>query len=230
MKKIILIIVTILFTSCSSPLENKFNEETVDKDIKLIKEKLSPEDFEILENTIIRLDFNREELEQMTYSVILENGKNQKSLIKKSQSKIIQLVNFEKEKKLRFKKVIDKLIILRNAELEYHKENGEFTDDKNELARFIETNEKNIFIAPYTDKEFYIEVGIIEKIKGLPVPNFELKIDKESVLKGLNPSLIRDEKQAIGRNEIRGEFISVGSMTDLIRYGNWPSFYENDSY
>lgn len=222
----ILLIVTFLFISCSSPLEKKFNEETFEKDIKLIKGKLSPEDFEILENTIIRLDFNREQLEQMTYSEILESGKNQKSLIKKRQSKIIQLVNFEKEKKLRFKKVIDKLIIIRDAELAYHKENRKFTNDKNELAKFIGKNKEDMFKAPYTDKEFYLEVGVIEKIKGIKMPVFEVKIDKESVLRGLNPSLIRVEKSSIENGEIRGEFISVGSLEDAIRYGNWPSYYD----
>lgn len=228
MKNIILLIITLLFISCSSPLEKKFSKRTFEKDIEQIKNKLSSEDFEILENSIIRLDFDREQIEKMTYSEILEFGKSQKNLFKKKQSQIIQRVSFEKEKKIRFQKVINRMIILRKAQLDYHKKNGEFTDDKNELKKFIDSNDIDIFIAPYANKEFIIKIGVIEKIKGLKAPNFEIKIDKESILRGLNPDLVREELSAVGFDEIRGEFISVGSMQDLIRSGNWPSFYEND--
>ena len=227
MRNLNLLIITFLFISCSSsPLKENFNEKTFEKDIKLIKGKLSSEDFEILENTIIRLDFNREELEKMTYTEILESGKNQKKIIKKRESEIIQLVSFEKEKKLRFKKVIDKLIIIKDAELDYYRENGKFTDAKNELEKFIDKNKKDAFKVPYTNKEFYIAVDKVERSNNIIAPVFEVKIDKESVLKGLNPSLIRDEKHAFGMDDVIGEFISVGSLTEPSRRGNWPSFYE----
>jgi hypothetical protein len=225
-KSVLTALITLLFISCSSPIERKYNEHNIKSDIAAIKKKLNTKDFEILENSIIRLNYNTEKLEQMTYFEILENGKIWKNSQKKEESKIIQLINFEKEKKVRFKKVIEKLKIIRDAEISYKETKGKYTADKNELLKLM--NNKDIFKVPFTNKEFELNIGKVEKFSGLFVPIFEIKTDKESILKGLNKSLIKKEKEKVLSYEIRGEYISIGSLEEVTTKGNWPPFYDRN--
>lgn len=79
---------------------------------------------------------------------------------------------------------------------------------------------------PGTNSEFSITVGFIEKVAGLQLPVFIAKVDKEIILDGLNKHLIRQEKEAIGGDEVKGEFLSVGSLEEVNSNGNWPPFYD----
>ena len=79
---------------------------------------------------------------------------------------------------------------------------------------------------PDTDQNFKIEVGYIEKIAGLKAPVFEIKVDKTLILKGMDNNLVKQEKEAIGGEEIRGEFVRVGSLSEVSEDGNWPPFYD----
>ena len=79
---------------------------------------------------------------------------------------------------------------------------------------------------PGTDENFKIEVGVVEKIIGLTAPVFEIKVDKALILKGMDFNLVKQEKEAIGGEEVRGEFIRVGSLTEVSEDGNWPPFYD----
>jgi hypothetical protein len=42
----------------------------------------------------------------------------------------------------------------------------------------------------------------------------------------LNKDFIRQEKEALGGPEVRGEFVSVGSLDDVKTGGNWPPLYD----
>ncbi|MFO7674648.1 MAG: hypothetical protein R6V74_13150 [Lutibacter sp.] len=91
---------------------------------------------------------------------------------------------------------------------------------------FIGKDYKNMMKIPGTDQTFKIEIGEIEKIVGLKAPVFEVKVDKSLILAGMDENLVKQEKEAIGGEEVRGEFIRVGSLTDVSEDGNWPPFYD----
>jgi hypothetical protein len=83
-KQLLLFGIAVLFFSCSSPLDKKFNEETAKEDIESIKSKLDSTELQLMAGSMIRLKLLDEKLEDMTYSEILENGKKWK----KEQEKI----------------------------------------------------------------------------------------------------------------------------------------------
>lgn len=85
---------------------------------------------------------------------------------------------------------------------------------------------KNMMNIPGTDQKFKIEIGEIEKIEGLKAPVFEVKVDKSLILAGMDNNLVKQEKEAIGGDEIRGEFVRVGSLSDVSEDGNWPPYYD----
>ena len=93
-------------------------------------------------------------------------------------------------------------------------------------AKFAGRDYKNMFKVPGTDTQFDIKTGFIEKVQGIKAPVFEAKVDKAIVLKGLNNDYIRQEKEALGGPEVKGEYISVGSLDDVKTSGNWPPIYD----
>ena len=99
------------------------------------------------------------------------------------------------------------------------------------LNNFKDRDYKNMFKVPGLEgKEFDLEIGTVEKVQGLLVPTFQAKTDKYSILKGEDPSLIKQEVEAVESVEIKGEYVSVGSLTEVSTGGNWPPFYDkNDS-
>lgn len=98
-----------------------------------------------------------------------------------------------------------------------------YEDVKN---KFSGVDYKNMLTIPGTDQKFKIEVGEIEKIQGLFVPVFEIKVDKALILEGMDMNLIKQEKEAIGGEEVRGEYLRVGSLGEVSEDGNWPPFYD----
>ena len=94
------------------------------------------------------------------------------------------------------------------------------------LSKFTDRDYKNMYKVPGTDKVFLVEIGNIEKIAGLQVPVFEVKISKDDVLIGLDPYLIEQEKEVITNDQIKGAFISVGSLNEVTTGGNWPPSYD----
>jgi hypothetical protein len=179
-------------------------------------------------------------------------------------------IEFNKEKKVRFAKVIDNLKIIRDAEIAHKEVTGNFTDKPADLILFIDTarfaitetknivvteqrgaisvdvekrvvdtvdykdvrasfagrDYKNMFNVPGTETQFEIKIGYVEKIQGIKAPVFEARVDKAIVLKGLNKDLIRQEKEALGGPEVRGEYVSVGSLENVKTSGNWPPLYD----
>lgn len=192
-------------------------------------------------------------------------------LVFKINFEITKPVKFNKEKKVKYAKVINNLKIIRDAEVAYKRVNGKYTTDGEALVKFIDTAKfaltqtryvpktvklgggitkeieervvdtigyeevknsfagkdyKNMMKIPGTDQMFKIEIGEVEKIVGLKAPVFEVKVDKALILAGMDDNLVKQEKEAIGGEEIRGEYIRVGSLSDVSEDGNWPPYYD----
>jgi len=95
-------------------------------------------------------------------------------------------------------------------------------------TQFLGLDYKNMLKIPGTNQKFKIEIGEVEKIAGLKAPVFEIKVDKALILKGMDYNLINQEREAIGGEEIRGEYIRVGSLGEVSEDGNWPPFYDKE--
>lgn len=189
---------------------------------------------------------------------------------------IMSPINFNKDKVIRYTKVIKKLKIIRDAEVAHFQVTGNYTKDKAGLIQFIDSAQfalieiknivekvnkgskwqpiwedvekrvtdtigyepviskfegrdyKNMFTIPDADgKEFDLAIDVVEKVIGLKVPTFEAKVDKRIILKGMNESLVKQELEVLQTDQIRGEFVSVGSLNDVTTGGNWPPSYDN---
>lgn len=85
---------------------------------------------------------------------------------------------------------------------------------------------KTMMNVPFTDNVvFEMKTGIVEK-NNYKSPVYEVKVAKEIVLKGLDEDEIRREKSKAGINDVKGEYISVGSLTEVSNTGNWPTIYD----
>lgn len=98
------------------------------------------------------------------------------------------------------------------------------------INRFKNRDYKNMFKVPgLTGVEFDLEVGEVEKIQGLTVSTFEAKVHKNLILKGMDNSLVKQELEALETDQIRGEYVSVGSLGEVTTGGNWPPSYDKGS-
>ena len=76
------------------------------------------------------------------------------------------------------------------------------------------------------DKQIALEAGHVEK-NGTMYAVFQAKISKRDLLEDLGKKdLLNQELQVISVEGIKGEEISVGSMTDVNTSGNWPKLYD----
>ena len=188
---------------------------------------------------------------------------------------IMKPINFNKDKRVKYVKVIQHLKIIRDAELAYYKVNGNYTDNKEGLIQFIDSAKfaitevrdtvvkvnkgsrwqpvivdvekrvvdtigyepilnsfegkdyKNMFNVPGVEgKQFELVIGLVEKIAGLQVPVFEARTEKKDLLKGMDISLVKQEMEAIESDQIKGEYVSVGSLNEVTSGGNWPPSYD----
>ena len=97
------------------------------------------------------------------------------------------------------------------------------------LKYFKDREYKTMFKIPgNADKDFEIEVSSLEKIPGLIVSTFRARTLKEGVLKGMNESLIKQEIEVKESNQIKGEYVSVGSLEEISTGGNWPPSYDKN--
>lgn len=95
------------------------------------------------------------------------------------------------------------------------------------LKYFENRDYKNMFKVPGVEgKEFEVEVGSVEKVQGLVVPTFMVKTEKKDILKGMNVSLVKQELEAVATDQIKGEYVSVGSLEEVSTGGNWPPSYD----
>jgi hypothetical protein len=98
MKKAILYLSLIgILTSCSGPLDKKYNEENFESDTKEIKEsgELSKDDAVIMAGWIIRSKLKGEALEGKTYNEIIKEAKD----YKKEQEALAEKAKLEQEEK-----------------------------------------------------------------------------------------------------------------------------------
>ena len=75
MKKVLIIFSSILFVACSSPLDKKYSKGSFEEDAKQLRSEVDSADAMLLMGSILRLTMQQEDLTQMTYGQILENGK-----------------------------------------------------------------------------------------------------------------------------------------------------------
>lgn len=95
------------------------------------------------------------------------------------------------------------------------------------LKYFKDRDYRNMFKVPgIKNKEFELFNGEIQKIEGLYVPTFLAQTEKADILKGMNESLVKQELEAIATDEIKGEYVSVGSLDEVSTAGNWPPSYD----
>ncbi|MDP5092109.1 MAG: hypothetical protein NWQ17_02285 [Polaribacter sp.] len=86
---------------------------------------------------------------------------------------------------------------------------------------------KNMFKVPGVEGvEFELEVSKVEKVQGLVVPTFMARTSKKAILVGMNESLVKQELEAIETDQIKGEYVSVGSLDEVTTGGNWPPSYD----
>ncbi|MFT6065222.1 MAG: hypothetical protein ACJAQX_001090 [Polaribacter sp.] len=185
---------------------------------------------------------------------------------------IMQPIQFAKEKVKKYAPVIKSLKIIRDAEVKYYEVNGLYTQEKDSLIKFVDSDSialtqtrtvveqvnkgggiivdeekrvtdttgyepvlkyfkdrdyKTMFNVPGVEGlEFEIEIGSLEKIPGLVVSTFRVRTPKAGILKGMNNSLIKQELEVKESNQIKGDFVSVGSLEEISTGGNWPPQYD----
>jgi len=89
---------------------------------------------------------------------------------------------------------------------------------------------KNMFTVPSLDGVQYdLEIGTVEKVQGLLVPTFMSKTPKLPLLEGMSASLVKQELEVMASDQIKGEYISVGSLDEVTTAGNWPPSYDKKS-
>ena len=82
----------------------------------------------------------------------------------------------------------------------------------------------NVPYAPNGEK-FEMKSTIIEK-SGYKAPVFEVKVSKDVVLHDQPKALLARENTQINVDEVNGNVIKVGSLTEVSTSGNWPSIYD----
>lgn len=98
MKKALLFLTLIgIFTSCSGPLDKKYNEDTLAEDVKAIKKTgdLSEKETQIMAGWIFRAKMKNEKLEGKTYDEILKEAKD----YKKEQKELAEKAKKEEKEK-----------------------------------------------------------------------------------------------------------------------------------
>ena len=75
-----------------------------------------------------------------------------------------------------------------------------------------------------TDQKFKLETGYITENE-INIPVFEVSLDKEIILDGLDEELIIREKMVKSVEEVDGPALKVGSMDEANDKGNWPTNY-----
>jgi hypothetical protein len=95
------------------------------------------------------------------------------------------------------------------------------------IKYFKNRDYKNMFKVPgVPNTEFELEIGEVEKIQGLMQPTFRARTPKRGILDGMNESLVKQELEAIETDQIKGEYVSVGSLEEVTTGGNWPPSYD----
>ncbi|NDV44874.1 hypothetical protein [Flagellimonas sediminis] len=86
---------------------------------------------------------------------------------------------------------------------------------------------KTMMDVPYAQnaEKFELKADIIDK-SGYKAPVFEAKVKKDVVLYDQPKDLVDREKAHQSVEEVNGDEIKVGSLTDVSTNGNWPPIYD----
>jgi len=123
---------------------------------------------------------------------------------------------------------LDELIKTENIDVSPRKEET--------LPEIEELNENLADLKKEKQEETYVDlVQEVAKIEDVEVEDYEeFKEVKKDRLSGysdyrLDEEEIEKELQKVGVNDIKGPYVSVGSMTEVSSSGNWPSYYNDKS-
>lgn len=75
-----LLLIILLLSACSNPLNTKYNPDTLEEDMKVLKEELPTEDFELIGAYILSQAMQNNSLEGDSYKSILATAKEQKAI------------------------------------------------------------------------------------------------------------------------------------------------------
>lgn len=84
----------------------------------------------------------------------------------------------------------------------------------------------NMLNIPNSNEKFRIQSAVILRANKM-ASVFQVQIDKADILKGMSPSLIKQEKLSLGGDEIPGGYISIGSLNEVTTAGNWPPLFDS---
>lgn len=73
--------------------------------------------------------------------------------------------------------------------------------------------------------KFEMKADILDK-EGYKAPVFEAKVKKDVILYDQPRNLRVQENQMISVDEVNGNYIIVGSLSDVSTNGNWPTIYD----
>lgn len=86
---------------------------------------------------------------------------------------------------------------------------------------------KTLFSVPYAQngERFEMKAGVVNK-QGYDAPVFEASVSKDIVLYDQPKDLLARENAHNSIEEVNGNSIKVGSLTEVSTSGNWPSIYD----
>lgn len=86
---------------------------------------------------------------------------------------------------------------------------------------------KTMMNVPFAENnaKFEMEAKILDK-EGYKAPVFEAKVKKDVILYDQPENLRIQENQMISVDEVNGQYIIVGSLSDVSTNGNWPTIYD----
>ncbi|WP_343486713.1 hypothetical protein [Allomuricauda sp. d1] len=86
---------------------------------------------------------------------------------------------------------------------------------------------KTMMNVPYAqnNEKFDLKADIIDK-SGYKAPVFEAKVKKDVLLYDQPKDLVAQENTRLSVEEVNGDAIKVGSLTDVSTNGNWPAIYD----
>jgi hypothetical protein len=191
--------------------------------------------FKIYNGVMEPINFNKNKVKR--YSKVVENLK----IIRDAEVKFYEATgNYTQDKTLLIKFIDSASLALTvtNTIVETVNRGGGITDEieirvtdtigyEPVLKYFENRDYKNMFQVPGLKATQYdLEIGTVEKVQGLIVPTFMSKTPKEALLKGMNASLVKQELEVMASDQIKGEYISVGSLNEVTTAGNWPPSYD----
>ena len=82
----------------------------------------------------------------------------------------------------------------------------------------------NVPFSKDNDAKFELQAGVIDQ-SGINIPVFEAKVKKNVLLYDQEWDLLVQENQVMSVDDVNGDALIVGSMTEVNTNGNWPKNY-----